>query len=92
MSWPVGTIVVCVEGSSGTPVHAPIAEGSYYTIRDIVPPSFSTLGVTGVRLAEIRNPSPPGFTESNYRADRFRSAESAHSEAGTVRAQEPVSA
>lgn len=83
MTWPVSTIVVCVDASPGPiPVwyiHL-LKVGSYYTIASCYTGIFGP----GVFINEI-----PG---EGFIARRFRKAESTHGEAGTVRAQEPVRA
>lgn len=81
MNWPIGTGVVCVD-ASGAP---PLVEGAYYTIRSAH--TGVCRGVLGpsVYLHEIQGPRNEYGQEWGYRTERFRIAESTHTEAGSVR-------
>lgn len=93
--WAPGTIVVCVNDSPSADPRAGalapewVVRGSYYTVRDC----FYHVDGYAVRLHEIRCLINPDWgVEQTWCASRFRLAESSHSEAGTVRQQEPVRA
>jgi hypothetical protein len=95
VSWPVGTIVVCVNTAKNPSRHpeqeyasgglTKLREGAYYTIEEWCDGAEFADGVAGVRLVEV--PRPPGHY---YDWWRFRRAESSHSESATARKAEPV--
>lgn len=75
----------------------PLIRGRHYVVRESVTAKFHEIGESAaVRLEEnvrigvkSRGTPDPDFP---WAAGRFRLAESSHSEAGSVRAKEPVSA
>jgi hypothetical protein len=75
MSWPPGTIVVCVDDKGldlEDIICGIIIEGNYYTIRETYAnPIHNT---NGVRLNEARG-RMYGTRERGFRASRFRLAE-----------------
>jgi hypothetical protein len=91
VSWPVGTIVVCIRDDwddlylrAANPTRVP-TRGEYYTVREDIG--------DGIRLQEcICNANPLVGREFAWDKRCFRLAESDHSEAGTVRAEQPVGA
>lgn len=93
MSWPVGTIVVCVDATppyeGWAPCH-PLTENAYYTVANSVIGFRDGAHGPGVVVRELVNPPHPRGGSWSYTASRFRIAESTHTEAGTVRAQETV--
>lgn len=101
MSWALGTIVVCVDDRLAyeplpvPPVNGqPLAAGHYYTVRACIE---SWPFREGRRLAVfLKENKRPGWMHGRliedfpWGADRFRLAESTHSEAGSVCQKEPV--
>lgn len=94
MSWPVGTIVVCVDASPlaypGTTT-AELVEGHHYTIRSF----FEGMQGPAVHLNEIacslRYDAPRLFgVEAGFRAVRFRLAEGGTCESERARARQPI--
>ncbi len=95
MSWPAGTIVVCVDASSHNipgvdyephvVVGDPLSEGSYYTIRRAGPYDFGMPHGTRSAVFLSENTKICGSMDVPWCATRFRRAESTHSEAGSVR-------
>lgn len=92
MSWPVGTIVVCVDARIRHPYlwemarpSSPLAEGGYYTVRCT---RVSHTEGEIVHLNEIICRPHPSGNEFGFCPTRFRKAESDHSEAGSIRQEQ----
>lgn len=95
MSWPAGTIVVCIRATDTEDFSPPLIKGAYYTVRQFIHGAISTENGavhSAVYVNETRGPMSWNGTEIALGSTRFRIAESTHSEAGTVRQQEPVTA
>lgn len=98
VSWPVGTIIVCIEARA---IHPSIVEmcrptalpveGGYYSVRGWATSPFHPEPV--LYLNEIHAArNPLSGLEFGWDSSCFRRAESDHSEAGSVRQAKPARA
>lgn len=104
MSWPAGTIVVCIDDAPHPRIpllfsRGKLVKGDLYTVRKSRPGNF-LFGSQSVAVwvNEVTRVVPTEYIgtanhpfDHPFPSDRFRRLESSHSEAGSVRREEPVS-
>jgi hypothetical protein len=90
MSWPPGTIVVCVD-DSGIWGILPVVKGQYYTVRGYRM-YWNAVEVPNVYLNEVISSLGRDGTEMGYKPRRFRIAETTIREIVMVSQKAPVQA
>ena len=94
MSWPVGTLVVCINDAHDPSriITGVLSRGSYYVIRRYIGAvmPFSGTRADGVLLQEIRSKPSPLGGEWCFAAKAFRIAETSIREVVTESMKKPV--